>query len=157
MPYHYLESTQETPVEIPLWPTLDTTPSDLPNMYVCYTCSFSLLAQCVYNLILSVHTCEYILFGFTCSKTYYNLNEEGWILADSRGNLYILELKGLIDVYMLKHMFTNWEKPPIEESAVLHSILHERYVKCSYFFFTYIKLLAYVNYDLSLLCMVQVS
>ena len=30
-------------------------------------------------------------------------------------NLYLSNLKGLIDVYMLKHMFTNWKMVLVEE------------------------------------------
>ena len=66
-----------------------------------------------------------------CRKMYYDLDEEGWILGDSRENLYLSDLKGLIDVYMLKHIFKNWKKVPEEEKAVIKNILHERYVKCN--------------------------
>ena len=62
---------------------------------------------------------------------YYDIDEEGWILGDSKGNLYLSDLKGLIDVYMLKHIFKNWKKVFVEEKAVIQNILHERYVKCS--------------------------
>lgn len=71
--------------------------------------------------------CLYSNQDFTCSKTYYDIDEDGWIVADSRGNLYISDLKGLIDLYMLKHMFTNWRKVSIEDKAVLQSILNKRY------------------------------
>ena len=71
--------------------------------------------------------CLYSNQDFTCSKKYYDIDEDGWILADSRGNLYISDLKGLIDLYMLKHMFTNWRKVSIEDKVVLQSILNKRY------------------------------
>ena len=61
-------------------------------------------------------------------KTYYDIDEDGWILADSRGNLVISYLKGLMDVYMLRHMFTNWKRVPYEDKRVLQDILNERYV-----------------------------
>ena len=58
-------------------------------------------------------------------KTYY----DGWILADSRGILVISDLKGLMDVYMLRHMFTNWKCVPYEDKPVLQDILNERYFR----------------------------
>ncbi|MCO5609205.1 hypothetical protein L7F22_063428 [Adiantum nelumboides] len=63
----------------------------------------------------------------TFSKTYYDIDDDGCIIADSRGNLIISDLKGLIDVYMLRHMFTNWKKMPYEDKQVIHGILHERF------------------------------
>ncbi|MCO5603011.1 hypothetical protein L7F22_057153, partial [Adiantum nelumboides] len=63
----------------------------------------------------------------TFSKTYYDIDDDGWIVVDSRENLVISYLKGLIDVYMLRHMFTNWEKVPYEDKQVIHGILHERF------------------------------
>ncbi|MCO5584133.1 hypothetical protein L7F22_038055 [Adiantum nelumboides] len=63
----------------------------------------------------------------TFSKTYYDIDDDGWIVADNRGNLVISDLKGLIDVYMLRHMFTNWKKVPYEDKQVIHGILHERF------------------------------
>ncbi|MCO5611423.1 hypothetical protein L7F22_065676 [Adiantum nelumboides] len=62
----------------------------------------------------------------TFSKTYYDIDDDVWIVADNRGNLVISDLKGLIDVYMLRHMFTNWKKVPYEDKQVIHGILHER-------------------------------
>ena len=85
---------------------------------------------------------------------YYDLNKNGWVLVNSRENLYISDLKGLIDVYMLQHMFTNWRKVPTAEKAVLQSILQERYIKCEYFLFFCIKILVYTRYELFFLCMV---
>ncbi|MCO5562013.1 hypothetical protein L7F22_015639 [Adiantum nelumboides] len=49
------------------------------------------------------------------------------IVADSRENLIISDLKGLMDVYMLRYMFTNWKKVPYEDKQVIHGILHERF------------------------------
>ncbi|MCO5584518.1 hypothetical protein L7F22_038446 [Adiantum nelumboides] len=63
----------------------------------------------------------------TFSKTYYDIDDDGWIVADSKGNLVISDLKGLIDVYMLRHMFINWKKVPYEDKQVIHGILHERF------------------------------
>ncbi|MCO5596660.1 hypothetical protein L7F22_050728 [Adiantum nelumboides] len=61
------------------------------------------------------------------SKTYYDIDDDGWIVADNIANLVISDLKGLIDVYMLRHMFTNWKKVPYEDKQVIHGILHERF------------------------------
>ena len=61
--------------------------------------------------------------------TYYDIDDNGWILADNRGNLVISDLKGLMDVYMLRNMFTNWKRVPYEDKRVLQDILNERYFR----------------------------
>ena len=69
-------------------------------------------------------------------------------MGDSRENLYLSDLKGLIDVYMLKHIFKNWKKVLIEEKVVIQNILTERYVKCSYFLLLMLKFPLYVKQEL---------
>ncbi|MCO5593864.1 hypothetical protein L7F22_047882 [Adiantum nelumboides] len=63
----------------------------------------------------------------TFNKTYYDIDDDGWIVVNSRGNLVISDLKGLIDVYMLRHMFKNWKKVLYKDKQVIHGILHERF------------------------------
>ncbi|MCO5550415.1 hypothetical protein L7F22_003901 [Adiantum nelumboides] len=60
----------------------------------------------------------------TFSKTYYDIDDDGWIVADSRGNLVISDLKDLIDVYMLRHMFTNWKK--VHEIVSMRALMQLR-------------------------------
>ena len=72
---------------------------------------------------------------------YYDLDNKGWILVDSRGNLVISDLKGPIDMYMLKHMFKNWKKVPLDDKQVIQNIIHERYTMCTRVFIFYLSIL----------------
>ena len=52
--------------------------------------------------------------------------------------------KGLVDVYMLKHIFTNWRKVPYADKVVIQTVLHERYAFVSIFqFFVRLKCTLY--------------
>ena len=52
---------------------------------------------------MHVHHANFIIQN----KLYYELDDEGWIVADSRGNLFLAHVKWLVDVMLGQYMFTH--------------------------------------------------
>ena len=45
---------------------------------------------------------------FVCHRRkYYTLDGDGWILADNRGKLVPKDMRKLIDIYLLQHIFAD--------------------------------------------------
>ena len=75
-----------------------------------------------------MHVCHANLF--IQNRLYYELDDEGWIVADSRGNLFLANLKRLVDVMLGQYMFTHWKKVPYEAKVAVERVILSRYVIC---------------------------
>ena len=65
---------------------------------------------------------------FVCHRReYYTLDDDGWILADNRGKLVIKDMRKLIDIYLLQHIFAdNIKTAAKDDMDNVIGILNER-------------------------------
>ena len=64
-----------------------------------------------------MHVCHANLF--IQNRLYYELDDEGWIVANSRRKLFLANLKLLVDVMLKHYMFTHWKKVPYEAKVAV--------------------------------------
>ena len=65
---------------------------------------------------------------FVCHRReYYTLDDDGWILSDNRGKLVLKDMRKLIDIYLLHHIFAdNVKAAAKDDMETIIEILNDR-------------------------------